>query len=143
MTATAIRYQIQAYADTYNQITGFELRHGVFDHRETAWLAFIRTGFTVEDLAFVLRWLQTKIQAGTRNPGCLKFSNLIMRPDAFEEELALAKAEKRNMRPPQTPKQKALEQLRPTVSDPPTQVTARPVNELIAELRRSAGMTKP
>ncbi len=77
----------------YARSTGFELR---LDYaRIRAWHDFIQAGLGEADLALVVGYLRRKIAAGDRNPGALKFSNLIVQLDRFEEDLALARAENR------------------------------------------------
>ena len=46
---------------------------------------------TIGDLELVIRYLRKGIAKGDRNPGCLRFRNLIEQPDYFEEELAMAR----------------------------------------------------
>ena len=50
-------------------------------------LAFRKPPFTIRDLIRVVLHLRQEIRNGTRNPGALKFRNLIGSPDYFEEDL--------------------------------------------------------
>jgi hypothetical protein len=60
------------------------------------WIAFRKERrFTVADLVAVVSYLQKEIRKGDRNPGALKFTNLIGSPDRFEEDLAMANAQLR------------------------------------------------
>lgn len=51
--------------------------------------------FTEADLRIVVPYIKKGIKAGRRQPGALKFSNLIENPARFEEDLGMAKAESR------------------------------------------------
>lgn len=137
--------QIDAYAAAYCRLTGFALSHrGVFDHRTRAWYEFIRAGHSLEDLELVVRWIQRGIREGKRQPGALRFSNLVERPDLFGEEVQLAKAEKRNAKPAPSPRDKAVAAFRACDPVPPA-TDAKHVSQLINQLRAAAGMplTKP
>lgn len=79
------------------------------------WEQFLHAGFTLDDLRLVLRRWRTKIDMKGCDPGVLRLSRLT-NPDTFGEDLALAHAEKR--KPAPTPRDKALEQLRPTACEP-------------------------
>jgi len=134
--------KIECLALCYKKITGIDLKHmGIIDHRERSWFEFLRAGFTVQDLEIVLLWLKKGVREEIRNPGCLRFSNLIERPDRFGEELAMAKAENRNARPAPTPKELVLAQARPVAVElQPAQAknTARPVSYWIEKMREAA-----
>lgn len=122
------------------QETGMELRLGLGEYsRERAWHEFHKAGFTAEDLRLVIRHLKKKIKDKERNPGALKFSNLIERPEAFEEELGLAKAEQRNAKPAPTPKERVVQAFRPAAAPAAPSQTAKPIAEYIEALRKSAG----
>ena len=74
--------------------TGFEIGYNMA--RENVWREWCSFGdwkWDVTDLARVIGYLKAKIRKGERNEGALKFANLIGRPDNFEEDLSLAKAE--------------------------------------------------
>jgi hypothetical protein len=57
--------------------------------RERLWYEFLRAGFTLEDLALVVRYLQKEIRHTRRNVGALKLSNLLQL-DRFEEDLNIS-----------------------------------------------------
>lgn len=93
--------------------------------RERLWYEFLRAGFTLEDLAQVVRYLQKEIRHTRRNVGALKLSNLLQL-DRFEEDLNISRL-RLNLpslpaKPPPAPtlspveqergRQRALEQLR-------------------------------
>jgi hypothetical protein len=82
----------------YCQWTGQSVRLG-FD-RERMWYELLRQGYGLEDLRAVLAYLQREIQAGRRNVGALKLSNLLQ-PDRFEEDLQISRV---RLRPPPRPK---------------------------------------
>lgn len=141
MNTPELQKKIDAYADAYAKITGFRLNvRGIFCDRVTFWYQFIQAGFSIEDMEFVLRHLMAKVRKGDRNIGCLRFSNLIERPDRFEEELGLAHAEKRNAVKPMTPKESVIRAM-PTVrqGSPVEPMTAKPVGAYIAALRQAVG----
>jgi hypothetical protein len=93
--------------------------------RERLWYEFFRAGFSLEDLAQVVRYLQKEIRHTRRNVGALKLSNLLQL-DRFEEDLNISHL---RLAPPLAPahppaaptvspaeqargRQRALEQLR-------------------------------
>jgi hypothetical protein len=57
--------------------------------RERLWYEFFRAGFTLHDLAQVVRYLQKEIRHTRRNVGALKLSNLLQL-DRFEEDLNIS-----------------------------------------------------
>lgn len=140
-----IQTQISLLGTCYTKLTGFQLRHsGACNPRERFWFEWIKAGFTISDLETVILWLKGRIRSGVRRPECLKFHNLIEDPFRFEEELQLAKAEKRNAKPAPSPHEKVVSAFR--ACDPVPPITdAKHVSELIQNLRAAAGMplTKP
>ncbi len=58
--------------------------------RERQWLEWLRAGFGLEDLRWVIGYLQREIRERRRNVGALKLSNLLQ-PDRFEEDLAISR----------------------------------------------------
>jgi hypothetical protein len=74
--------------------TGYELAYNMArENGWREWCAFGEWKWTVSDLSRVIGYLKAKIRKGERNEGALKFANLIGRPDNFEEDLNLARAE--------------------------------------------------
>lgn len=136
--------EVRVFHETFCRETGVSLRLGLGEYfREQAWARFIKLGFKVEDLQLVCRYLKSQILQAKRNAGALRFSNLIERPEMFEEELQLARGAQRQ-KPKPTALGRAMQQLRPTVTPVTpheTRVTAVPVSELIANLKRAAGMS--
>lgn len=107
--------------------------------RENDWLVWhsFRAGqrFTVSDLVTVITWLQKEIRAGNRNPGALKFRNLIGQPDYFEEDLAQARAALRV--PARRPAE--LESRGPAPAQPPRkadEILASPAFKQFCDLKK-------
>ena len=72
--------------------TGFEI--ALNDMRRRMWwdwCSFASWAWTKDDLSRVISYLLSQIKIDKRNEGSLKFTNLIGRPDTFEEDLGLAK----------------------------------------------------
>lgn len=67
--------------------------------RENDWWQWLKwrsdQPFTEADLKAVVKYRRGLISRGSQFPACLKFSHLIGRPDFFEEDLAMAKAQPR------------------------------------------------
>lgn len=59
--------------------------------RERMWCDLLRQGYTLNQLAQVVKYLQKEIREGRRNIGALKLSNLLQ-PDRFEEDYNISKA---------------------------------------------------
>lgn len=89
--------EITALHDAYVTATGLGIRLSY--ERERAWYDYRRAGFTREDLMLVVRALRIGIGKGERNEGALRFRNLIVSLDHFEEELAAARKHLRPARP--------------------------------------------
>lgn len=70
--------------------------------RERLWYEFLHAGFTLEDLAQVVRYLQKEIRHTRRNVGALKLSNLLQL-DRFEEDLNISRV-RLAPQPPPSPK---------------------------------------
>ena len=58
--------------------------------RQRAWYELLRTGFTLEDIRRVIRYLQREIRCERRNVGALKLRNLLQ-VDQFEEDLNISR----------------------------------------------------
>lgn len=86
----------------YCQLTGQSLALR-FD-RERLWYEFLHAGFTPEDLAQVVRYLQKEIRHTRRNVGALKLSNLLQL-DRFEEDLHISRVRLAPAPPPAAPLQ--------------------------------------
>jgi hypothetical protein len=129
--------QINFLDGAYQKLSGIKFHaRGVITGREEAWHRFIQEGFTVAQLETVILWLKRGIREERRQPNCLRFSTLI-EPDRFDEELGLAEAEKRNLRPAPSPKDIALSQLRPTTTEQAPVGRAIPISDVIAAMRRA------
>lgn len=115
------RDQITGLHDVYTRETGL----GLFltPARERAWFDWLKFKFTEEDLKLVIAHIKRGIREQRRQPGALKFRNLIEMPDYFEEDLAEARAKGREhgaRSKEQAPKAKALA----SVGRPPPVVDA-------------------
>ena len=67
--------------------------------RQRLWYEFFRAGFSLEDLAQVVRYLQKEIRHTRRNVGALKLSNLLQL-DRFEEDLQISRIRLAPLPPP-------------------------------------------
>jgi len=113
MTPTAD--QVREFHAVYNRETGLPISLG-FD-RQRSWHTLLSLQFgepaaplEVQDLVLVIRYLKGGISRQERNPGCLRFRNLIEQPDYFEEELAMAR---KVLRPRAKPKTVAVTSAHP------------------------------
>jgi hypothetical protein len=88
---------IESLHRAYVQLTGLDIRLDMA--RESDWFLYLKKGFDQDDLRLVIAHLKKGIQSGARNPGALKFRNLIVQLDYFEEDLAQARAEARIKKP--------------------------------------------
>lgn len=84
--------------ELFCEITGQQGLSLRFDRMRT-WHEWMSCGWTDDDLRVVVRYLRRGIAEGRRNPGALKFRNLIGQPDLFEEELVEARRELRVRQP--------------------------------------------
>ena len=100
--------QIQEAHQLYCRLTGQELSLR-FD-RERLWFDLLREGYTLDDIAHLIGYLQREIRHHRRNVGSLKLSNLLQ-PDRFEEDLNLSRL---RLKPP------AKKSLPPSSPLPPT-----------------------
>lgn len=121
--------QIGALHAAYVEITGMEIRCDYA--RVSAWQEFIKRGFTLDDIKLVVFEIRRGISTRSRHVGALRFSNLIVNIEYFEEELAMARANMRSRRPPMTEKDKLLKQ---TGRATETTGTARTVGTVIQAL---------
>lgn len=96
---TPTESEIAALHDAYCRLTGQEGLPLRYD-RLSWWHNWCAAGFTLDDLKLVVRYLKKGIADGKRNQGALKFSNLIIQVDRFEEDLFEARRVLK-VRPPQ------------------------------------------
>jgi len=127
---------IQKLHSSFCASTGVTLRLGIGEYnRERAWHVYVQSGFTEHDLLLVINHLKREIREKRRFPGALRFSNLIERPELFEEELGLARALARR------PKETALDRVKALRERPverPVTHTAQPISHYIEQLRQAA-----
>jgi hypothetical protein len=125
----------------YQKLTGRKFKaSGIITGREQIWHAFIHVGFTIKDLEDVILWIKRGILSGIRHEAAINFRRLVGDLGVFEDELQTCRAELRNAKPHVTPKEQVVQQFRPTVVSAPAKSDAKHVGELIAELKRAAGM---
>lgn len=135
-----INGKVKELHQVYCESAGMKVSLG-FD-RERSWYDFIQAGFDRDDLKLVIGYLLKAVGRGDRNPGSLRFRNLVGQLDAFEEELAMAKAHRRNFKV-ETPKDKAIRELRPAAVESAVKDTVKPMivvtRNAIEELRKAVG----
>ncbi len=102
------REEISRAHALYEELTAQKLSLR-FD-RERLWFEWFRCGFDLEDLRWVISYLQREIRERRRNVGALKLSNLLQ-PDRFEEDLAISRV-----------------RLQPAPKRPPTISTPKPLS---------------
>jgi hypothetical protein len=139
---TDIHARIAELHAVWNSATGQDLPLVLCDYaREFGYHQFIQAGFGGPEIETVVRYLKRKIKEGSRLDGCLRWSNCIGNITRFAEDLAMSRAEARNAKPPLTPKERVMEQARPTavaMRPEATQITAKPIAHYIEALRRAA-----
>jgi len=91
--STDTRKRIEDLHQIYCQVTGLIIPLDM--QRETIWFEWQRRGHGAPELREVVAHLRRGIREQKRNPGALKFRNLIGMPDYFEEDLAEARAARR------------------------------------------------
>jgi hypothetical protein len=91
--STDTRQKIEALHALYGQLTGLVIPLDM--QRESIWYEWQRRGHDAQALREVVAHLRRGIRDQKRNPGALKFRNLIGMPDYFEEDLAEARAARR------------------------------------------------
>lgn len=89
--------RIEHVHQLYCRLTGQTLTLG-FD-RQRLWYEFLHAGFSPEQLAQVIGYLQKQIRQARRNVGALKLSNLLQL-DRFEEDLNISRV---RLSPPPAP----------------------------------------
>lgn len=92
--------------ETYISLSGNDIPWGVTGYIPSIWFTWAKQ-FTESDLRLVLLHLNKQIQLKHRNPGCVRFTNLVQDTIKFAEELAEVKAMLRNRRT-ETPRQRIL-----------------------------------
>lgn len=122
--AIDIHLQVAELLEIYSRVTGIRFRMGLAFDRERQAFELLRAGITLAEFEMVLTHLMAKVRKGERNIGCVRWSTIVGRIDVCEEELGMAQAERRNLRPAPTPKEQALQQLRPTVSQTTTETAS-------------------
>jgi hypothetical protein len=127
----------------WNRATGQNLPMGVCSYElEHGYHQFLKAGYSEPEMLLVVNYLQAEIRKGNRKPAALRWRNCIGDVLRFAEELELARGAQRNKKP-ETPIARAMRQLRPVAADVTPndhKPTAVPVGDLIANLKRAAGM---
>lgn len=134
--------RIQSLHAAWNAATGQDLKLRLCDYeREFGYNNLLQAGFNEQDIHTVVKYLQRKIKEGSRLMGSLRWANCIGDLCRFEEDLQFARAELKAMQPKATPRQRAVEQLRPTIvpmTPAQAQDTSKPVAHFLKQLREAA-----
>lgn len=133
---------VAALHAAFCEATGFEIK---LNHvRLRFWFEWLKWGdWTPADLHLVVGYLRKEIATGNRNPGSLKFSNLIEQPDRFEEDLAMARAKSRPSRPAWKQTTQALPGGGERVIEAPSEDGALELDQAIADLKKSLRQEVP
>lgn len=128
---------IEALHAEYCRLTGMPVALNM--NRIYWWSIWRGRGNTIEDLRLVVEYLKNEMaqKPPRRWPGALKFSNLIVNEDRWEEDLNLARCWKRAQKPKSDAKARVLaarEQRVDAVDIPACTVTAKPIGDLIPKL---------
>jgi hypothetical protein len=137
MTPAETQSLVQELHRVYCEMTRMQIRLDC--ERERCWFDFIRRGFTRCDLVDMIKELQWGVKNGKRNPGSLKFTNLIGYIDRFEEDLALLRSRQRSDSRTPKPDTNRESALRATGRPAPRSVAAesspvKPVGGVIPKL---------
>lgn len=124
MSASDQSTDVASLLEIYSRITGIRFRMGLAFDRERQAFELLRAGITLAEFEMVLTHLMGKVRRGERNIGCVRWSTIVGRLDVLDEEIGMAQAERRNLRPAPTPKEQALQQLHPTVSQTTTETAS-------------------
>lgn len=131
------REKIRELHEAYVQETGYSIPLTM--DREASWFEWVKRGFSVEDLVGLIRWHKWLKKTGLPARS-LKFRSIVANIDYAEEDLAEIRA--RNRIP--KPKPNRDEVLRATgrvaPDGAPEPVYAKPTEEIIAQLRKAAGL---
>lgn len=121
-TETALR-NIHA---VHVKMTGRESKYQIY---ERSLYDFHQSGFTDADMATVLGFL---IRENKRNTFqySVQLGRLISDHERFQDLLSEAKAKMRNLKPAPTPKETALEQLRPTAVEQPANGNGKTIGQI-------------
>lgn len=126
----------------YCRLSGRDIPYHLnMDYAWSLWLS----RYTLTDLELVIRYIERGIAAGTRQPGALKWRNLIWDLDRFADDLGEAKAVARNTRPPMTPKQQVVKEFTrtsPETNDAPAKSVSQimpDMKKLFESMRKAAG----
>jgi hypothetical protein len=127
--------KIEGIHRLYCDLTGL----GISLHymRTWAWHEYFKKGFTEDDLRLVVSEIKRGIKMGKRNPGALRFRNLIESLDYFEEELAMARSTARvAARAPRTDPGRAAVLRATGRAGAPAANAARPVSDVALKVLR-------
>lgn len=134
---------IQNLHTAWNRATGQNIPMGVCSYElEHGWHEFLKAGYSESDLLMVISYLQREIKKGERKPAALRWRNCVGDLLRFAEEIELARGALKR-KTPETPLGRAMSQLRPVVAQVTpraAQSSAAHVGDLIANLKRAAGM---
>lgn len=124
---------LRAIHAVHVKLTGRESRYQVY---ERSLYDFVQAGFTAEDMEIVLAFM---LRENKRNDWkySLQLGKLLGDHERFQDLLSDAKARLRNMKKMPTPKEVAIEQLRPVVVEPLPAATGRTIGEVFRTMGQS------
>lgn len=132
-----VQKQINELHDAYVQETGFALPMDMA--READWYEWVKRGITVDDLIALIKkhkWLKRNGLPARS----LKFRSLVGRVDFAEEDLAEMRANGRTPKPQPNRDEVLRATGRVAPDGAPEPVYAKPSEEIIAQLRKAAGL---
>lgn len=123
----------------YQKMTGFNIpMRSLCDTRRLGWQKFLAEGHTLAELESVIIYLKHEIREQRRNIGALRFSNLILDLDRFQEEAELASGWKRNYKPAPTARERVVEQWSPRLAESPVKDSFVHISIVLEAMRKAA-----
>lgn len=129
--------KIRELHSAYVQETGFNIPLSM--DREASWYEWVKRGFTVSDLLGLIRHHRWLAKSGLPHRSD-KFRSLIVNVDYAEEDLAEIRARNRIPKPQPNRDEVLRATGREAPDGAPEPVYAKPSEEIIAQLRKAAGL---